>query len=103
MKPKWYIFVFIFFLSSILRAQLPNLSFINFNEKDGLPDKYIYSLTQDKSGLIWLGTGSGLYQFNGKNFKKVKKYYKTKTNKNSLVIFFNVINVEFVELLNDQY
>ena len=71
MKPKWYIFVFIFFLSSILRAQLPNLSFINFNEKDGLPDKYIYSLTQDKSGLIWLGTGSGLYQFNGKNFKKV--------------------------------
>lgn len=58
-------------MSWVSFAQTPNLSFINFNEKEGLPEKYIYSITQDNDGFIWIGTASGLYQFNGKNFNKV--------------------------------
>lgn len=52
-------------------AQETNFSFVNFNYKDGLPEKYIYSVTQDKKGSIWLGTGTGLYHFNGIRFTKV--------------------------------
>lgn len=71
MKTKWYIIIFLWILSWFTMAQNPNLPFINFNEKEGLPEKYIYSITQDESGLIWIGTGSGLYQFNGKYFTKI--------------------------------
>ncbi len=52
-------------------AQETNFSFVNFNYKDGLPEKYIYSVTQDKKGSIWLGTGTGLYHFNGIRFTKI--------------------------------
>lgn len=71
MKAKGYITIFLWVLSWLTMAQTPNLPFINFNEKEGLPEKYIYNITQDESGLIWIGTGSGLYQFNGKNFTKI--------------------------------
>lgn len=34
-----------------------------FTEKDGLSNNRIYSIFQDKTGSIWLGTGSGLYRY----------------------------------------
>ncbi|NJM79102.1 MAG: hypothetical protein HC854_04690, partial [Flavobacterium sp.] len=34
-----------------------------------MPEKFVYSAVQDNSGMIWIGTGSGLYMFNGKSFK----------------------------------
>lgn len=71
MNKKWYITILLWVLGWFSVAQAPDLSFINFNEKDGLPEKYIYNITQDENGLIWIGTGSGLYQFNGKSFTKI--------------------------------
>ena len=49
--------------------QIFNYRFINFTDKDGLADKYIYSITQDKKGYMWFGTGIGLYRYDGHSFK----------------------------------
>src|SRR5450759_4639603 len=37
----------------------------NFSTEDGLPQAYIYSLTQDVNGYLWIGTGNGLSRYNG--------------------------------------
>lgn len=58
-------------LACVLHAQQQLPSFINFSEKDGLTDKYIYSLAQDKNNTIWIGTGGGLYRYDGHHFTKV--------------------------------
>ncbi|GAB4026181.1 two-component regulator propeller domain-containing protein [Spirosoma gilvum] len=38
--------------------------FRHFTEKDGLPNKVVYSLITDNSGNFWLSTNRGLSQFN---------------------------------------
>ncbi|MBN8640244.1 MAG: histidine kinase [Flavobacteriales bacterium] len=72
MKAKWYITIFMWVLGWCTMAQNTALSFINFSEKDGLTDKYIYTVAQDKNHMIWIGTGSGLYRFDGKKFERIK-------------------------------
>lgn len=39
---------------------------------DGLAGNRIYALAQDSLGLIWVGTSSGLSQFDGRGFKNFK-------------------------------
>lgn len=65
------LFIWLIFLFSIpLQGQDPaNNRFVNFGSKDGLPEKYIYSITQDKKGYIWTGTGTGLFRYDGISFK----------------------------------
>jgi ligand-binding sensor domain-containing protein len=43
-------------------------SFTNFTEKDGLMNKVVYSIIEDKSGNIWASTEDGVYRYNGKKF-----------------------------------
>jgi ligand-binding sensor domain-containing protein len=45
-----------------------NYRFINYSHRDGLPEKYVYSATQDHKGFMWFGTGGGLYKFDGHKF-----------------------------------
>ena len=65
------LFIWLIFLFSIpLQGQDPaNNRFVNFGSKDGLPEKYIYNITQDKKGYIWAGTGTGLFRYDGISFK----------------------------------
>jgi sensor histidine kinase YesM/ligand-binding sensor domain-containing protein len=38
-------------------------------ENDGLPDNEIYYLYQDRKGIIWISTNSGLCRYNGQSFQ----------------------------------
>ncbi len=37
----------------------------NFTSSDGLAQSYVYSITQDDKGYLWIGTGNGLSRYNG--------------------------------------
>lgn len=39
-----------------------------YGPEDGLYDNFIYTVTQDKNGYLWLGTGEGVIRFDGFNF-----------------------------------
>jgi len=41
----------------------------NITTEDNLPSNDVYSILQDKDGLIWLGTDAGLYKFNGVSYE----------------------------------
>ncbi|MBL7728991.1 MAG: histidine kinase [Dinghuibacter sp.] len=41
----------------------------HITEDDGLPDNEIYYLYQDKKGVIWISTNSGLCRYNGQSFR----------------------------------
>lgn len=69
---KRLISVLLICVYTLCLAQEPKYRFINFSEKDGISDKFIYSVTQDKKGKIWFGTQSGLYLFDGLKFKHIK-------------------------------
>jgi signal transduction histidine kinase/CheY-like chemotaxis protein len=43
-----------------------------WNHKDGLPDRYIYAFMQDRDGLLWLSSKSGLFTFDGFTFRPVE-------------------------------
>jgi len=60
-------------------------TFRRYNEKDGLPDRYIAGLEEDKDGNIWISTHKGLSKYEPKtnrfqNFKQCfelqKQYYR---------------------------
>lgn len=68
---RFFLFLSFNVCTLLCLAQETNYSFLNFNYKDGFPEKYVYSVTQDQKGTMWFGTGTGLYCFNGNKFKKV--------------------------------
>ncbi|HET6907566.1 MAG TPA: two-component regulator propeller domain-containing protein [Rhodanobacteraceae bacterium] len=54
------------------RAESPpplNPSFRHYGVLDGLPSDAAYTVTQDHSGYIWIGTRDGLARFDGKEFR----------------------------------
>lgn len=59
----------LFFCAIILTGQQ---RFLHFSEIDGLPRNITTCLEQDKYGYLWIGTGSGIVRYDGKNFD----YYK---------------------------
>ena len=53
--------------SSGLSGQAYNLK--SFDAESGLTDQFVYSLIQDDLGFLYVGTGKGLYRFDGYNFE----------------------------------
>ncbi len=65
-----FLVIFCIFVLRLLHSQDDNVhSFINFNSKDGLTDKYIYCAQQDSDGYMWFGTGNGLCRYDGHSFE----------------------------------
>jgi ligand-binding sensor domain-containing protein/serine phosphatase RsbU (regulator of sigma subunit) len=63
---KSVLFVFFSVLTTYTLAQ--DFKFRNFNLKDGLAQLFVYSITQDEHGYLWVGTGNGLSRYNGLKF-----------------------------------
>jgi len=68
-KRIYFTLVCLFLFSSLNYAQ--TYRFKNFGTDSKLPDTYIYTLSQDNNGFLWIGTGSGLVKFDGSDFFSV--------------------------------
>src|SRR5258708_36803897 len=44
-------------------------SFKYYAHADGMGDMEVHSLLQDHIGFIWIGTASGLYRYDGRQFR----------------------------------
>lgn len=44
----------------------------NYTTKDGMSGNIVYSIAQDKNGVMWFGTDSGLTRFDGKNWQSFR-------------------------------
>ncbi|NQY65697.1 MAG: hypothetical protein HRT38_18765, partial [Alteromonadaceae bacterium] len=60
-----------------------------FSLRDGLPDTTIYSIVQDKTGFIWLGTPSGLVRYDGYEFRR----YSNDVNSTYPLVFYGAGNI----------
>jgi ligand-binding sensor domain-containing protein len=43
--------------------------FRQYSSEEGLQHSFIYAIGQDVDGFMWIGTGEGLYRFNGLDFE----------------------------------
>jgi ligand-binding sensor domain-containing protein/two-component sensor histidine kinase len=50
------------------QAQYP--SYFSITDKDGLPSNEVYSIFQDREGLVWLAGDAGLYKYDGIRFRQ---------------------------------
>jgi len=60
-------FILLITLCSMLAGQ--DYKVKQFGVSQGLPQDYVYSIHQDASGYLWIGTGDGLARFNGISFE----------------------------------
>ena len=63
-------FVCLFLSSGVSRSQA--YRFRNYGIENNLPGEVIYTLNQDQSGYLWVGTAEGLSRFDGFDFYKVQ-------------------------------
>ena len=61
--------VCLFLFSTLLHGQ--TYRFRNYGNESNIPNKFIYSLNQDNSGYLWVGTASGLSKFDGFEFHNI--------------------------------
>src|SRR5690606_19239218 len=64
----------------------PKFNFVGITE--GISKVGVYSILQDDYGFIWIGTnGSGLYRYDGMEYKSYKHVLNDTTSLNSSLIF----------------
>ncbi|HET8828348.1 MAG TPA: two-component regulator propeller domain-containing protein, partial [Pelobium sp.] len=89
-KSKQCFILLLFFLLKNTYAQ--DLKFKHISIDDGLSQNTVNSIAQDKKGIIWVGTLSGLNKFNGYNFTVF-----THNERDSTTISHNRVNVVFID------
>lgn len=52
-----------------ISSKSQNYNFQSYRESEGLNNRFIYSINQDKDGFLLIGTGDGLYKFDGFTFQ----------------------------------
>ncbi|HTJ50725.1 MAG TPA: two-component regulator propeller domain-containing protein, partial [Cyclobacteriaceae bacterium] len=87
---KYILCIWLFAASHIVLAQNKNLKFKHLSVQDGLSRSWVKCFLEDRTGLLWIGTGDGLNKFDGKNFT-IYKYLPTQAkslnHNNTNVIF----------------
>ncbi len=59
--------LFVLLLTGSLQAQ--EYRFRNYGIEQGLPHRFVYTINQDESGYLWVGTSTGLARFDGFEFE----------------------------------
>ncbi|MBK8426226.1 MAG: histidine kinase [Lewinellaceae bacterium] len=60
----------LFICPALIWGQGPSGHFVEaVSKKGGMQDNHILTLEQDKAGFLWVGTGQGLYRYDGYNFR----------------------------------
>jgi len=59
-------FLLFFILLLTINGFSQTFKFNQYSTKNGLSQDFIYSINQDDNGYVWIGTGEGLNQFDGK-------------------------------------
>lgn len=72
-------------------VQSQTYNFKNYTDEDGLPQSYVYCVSQSNKGFLYLSTGDGFCKFDGNNFKT----YTTRDNLSE-----NFINTHFTDSRN---
>jgi len=62
-----------FFVFELVSQKIESNIIYKFTTEHGLSSNNIYSILQDKKGLIWIATEEGLNKFDGKNFTHFSK------------------------------
>ena len=81
LRPSGILLFVIILITPTALAQPPPLQFQHLTDVQGLSNNKVWAITQDKYGLIWIGSGDGLNRFDG---YKVDVYRNERGNKNSL-------------------
>lgn len=68
-RTKLYILIFLSTLTISSKAQYKNIRFNNITIKNGLSHDNVYTIMQDNTGYMWIGTQNGLDQYDGYNFR----------------------------------
>ena len=71
---KTYIFIIISIVFSAQLSSQPKSHIEHYNLEEGLPQRIIMDILQDKKGFIWLATWDGLCKFDGYNFTTYKTF-----------------------------
>ena len=64
----------------------------DFTVEDGLPDDVVNAVIQDGNGLLWVGTGSGLATFDGRDFKRIPLSFPGAPSQGSIHVFAEASN-----------
>ncbi|MCZ2150728.1 MAG: response regulator [Bryobacterales bacterium] len=80
MSANWRVFmnralkcVALVFLGGSGQLAARQYSFEYFGQEQGLANSMVRAIVQDKAGFLWVGTGNGLYRYDGARFKA---YYR---------------------------
>ncbi len=57
------------FFSHFSESRSQSFSFRTFQVEDGMCDRFVYTINQDRYGYLWLGTGGGLCRYDGFTFR----------------------------------
>lgn len=66
-RKKLLYLIVLLFLVQIVNGQV--YQFKQYNIEEGLSHPFVYTLSEDNNGFIWIGTGEGLSKFDGFNFQ----------------------------------
>lgn len=72
MKKAYFLYVLLFLLpAKCLFSQA--YQFKNYSVDNGIAQPYVYTINQDKNGYLFIGTGDGMYKYDGVAFKAFNK------------------------------
>jgi ligand-binding sensor domain-containing protein len=64
------LFLSLTFAGEVAIAQVRKYAYQQLTEQQGLSQNFVYALTQDRRGFLWMGTGAGLSRYDGFEIRK---------------------------------